>query len=72
MVVLDAPAIAPVLVSGTTRFLRGALDFIQSFRGVYLPVEFEGRIEVAGMRVGSATTLLEVLDEMKDELAVYR
>ena len=27
-------------VSGTTRFLRGALDFIQSFRGTVLPVEF--------------------------------
>jgi len=33
--------VLPPLVSGTTRFLRGALDFIQSFRGVYLPVEFE-------------------------------
>jgi len=30
----------PVNVSGTTRFLRGALDFIQSFRGIVLPVEF--------------------------------
>lgn len=30
----------PVNVSGTTRFLRGALDFIQSFRGTVLPVEF--------------------------------
>ncbi|MEI8135254.1 MAG: T9SS type A sorting domain-containing protein [bacterium] len=31
----------PNSVSGTTRFLRGALDFLQTFRGVYLPVEFE-------------------------------
>jgi hypothetical protein len=30
----------PVNVSGTTRFLRGALDFIQSFHGTVLPVEF--------------------------------
>jgi hypothetical protein len=28
------------LTSGTTRVLRGALDFIQSFRGTVLPVEF--------------------------------
>jgi hypothetical protein len=26
--------------SGTTRFVRGALDFIQSFKGTVLPVEF--------------------------------
>ena len=30
----------PSNVSGTTRFLRGALDFLQSFHGVVLPVEF--------------------------------
>jgi hypothetical protein len=28
------------LTSGTTRFVRGALDFIQSFKGTVLPVEF--------------------------------
>jgi hypothetical protein len=28
------------LASGTTRFMRGALDFVQSFRGTVLPVEF--------------------------------
>lgn len=32
--------IAPVNVSGTTRFLRGALDFLKSFGGTVLPVEF--------------------------------
>ena len=37
---------------------------------IYLPVEFEGRIEVAELRVGSATVLLEVLEELKDELAI--
>lgn len=35
---------------------------------VYLPVEFDGRVEVANLRVGSAALLLEVLDEMRDEL----
>jgi hypothetical protein len=28
------------LASGTTRVMRGALDFVQSFRGTVLPVEF--------------------------------
>jgi len=37
---------------------------------IYLPVEFEGRIEVGEMRVGSAAALLEALEEMKDELAI--
>jgi hypothetical protein len=37
---------------------------------IYLPVEFEGRVEVGDLRVGSAVHLLEVLDEMKDELAI--
>jgi hypothetical protein len=37
---------------------------------IYLPVEFEGRIEVADMRVGSAMALVEVLDELRDELAI--
>jgi hypothetical protein len=31
---------AGTLTSGTTRFMRGALDFIQSFKGTVLPVEF--------------------------------
>lgn len=35
---------------------------------IYLPVEFEGAIEIADLRVGSAPALLEVLDELKDEL----
>ncbi len=37
---------------------------------VYLPVEFDGRVEVADLRVGSAMQLLEVLDEIKDDLAI--
>jgi hypothetical protein len=35
---------------------------------IYLPVEFEGNMEVAGMRVTSLSHLVEVLDELKDEL----
>jgi hypothetical protein len=37
---------------------------------VYLPVEFDGRVEVADLRVGSAMQLLEVHDEIKDDLAI--
>jgi hypothetical protein len=35
---------------------------------IYLPVELEGNLEVAGMRVASLPHLIEVLDELKDEL----
>jgi len=34
------PSEAGVLTSGTTRFLRGALDFLTSYNGTILPVEF--------------------------------
>jgi hypothetical protein len=36
---------------------------------IYLPMDFEGRVEVGDYRVGSAAVLVEVLEEMKDELA---
>jgi hypothetical protein len=35
---------------------------------IYLPIDFEGRVDVGDYRVGSATILLEVLEELKDEL----
>ena len=37
---------------------------------VYLPLEFDGRVEVADMRVGSAVQLLDVLDELKADLEI--
>jgi hypothetical protein len=37
---------------------------------IYLPGEFEGRVEVADKRVGSAPALLEVLEELRDELSL--
>lgn len=37
---------------------------------IYLPIEFEGSVEVAGMRVASASVLIDVLEEVKDELDV--
>ena len=35
---------------------------------IYLPVEFEGTVEVAGAQVGSAQALIEVLQEVREEL----
>jgi len=37
---------------------------------IYLPVEFEGRIEIGDHAVGSAQSLLEVLEELREELAI--
>jgi hypothetical protein len=37
---------------------------------IYLPVEFDGRVEVAEIRVGSAAQLLEVLEEIKADLGI--
>ena len=48
--------------------LLDRLDEHEAACEIYLPVEFDGRAEVGGWRVGSAPILLEVLDEVKDEL----
>jgi hypothetical protein len=37
---------------------------------IYLPAEFEGRLSVGDWRVASAQSLIDVLEEMKEELAV--
>jgi hypothetical protein len=37
---------------------------------IYLPLEFDGRVVVGEYRVGSSQSLLEVLEEMKEELDV--
>src|SRR5262245_22489201 len=37
---------------------------------IYVPVEFEGRLAVGDYRVASAQSLVDVLEEMKEELAV--
>jgi hypothetical protein len=37
---------------------------------IYLPVEFEGRVEVGETGVGSAHSLLEVLEELREELDI--
>lgn len=37
---------------------------------VYLPVEFEGTVEVGGQAFGSAFGLLDALEELRDELDI--
>lgn len=37
---------------------------------IYLPLEFEGPLTVGDYRVGSAYALQEILEEMKEELAI--
>jgi hypothetical protein len=50
-----------------TEFLD-RLDGHDAAAEIYLPVEFDGAIEIADLRVGSALFLLDVLEELKDEL----
>jgi hypothetical protein len=35
---------------------------------IYLPIEFDGRVEIGKVRVGSAPALLDLLEEMRDEI----
>ena len=37
---------------------------------LYLPVEFDGTIEVAGLKVASTHVLIDILDDIKDDLDV--
>ena len=37
---------------------------------IYLPIEFEGTVEVSEMRVASLSALADALEEMKDELGI--
>lgn len=37
---------------------------------IYLPSEFDGRVEIGELRVGSAPALLDVLEEIKDDLDI--
>ena len=50
-----------------TEFLD-RLDGNDAAAEIYLPIEFDGNVEIGDLRVGSASFLLDVLDEMKDEL----
>ena len=50
----DGEALAPN-VSGTTRFLRGALDFLQSFHGTVLPVQFAA-VKGQALKTGNEIT----------------
>ena len=51
------------------------LDRLEAFDlacDIYLPLEFDSRVEVGEIRIGSAQSLIDVLEEMKDELDIER
>ncbi len=50
-----------------TEFLD-RLDGHDAAAEIYLPIEFEGAVEIGDLRVGSASFLVDVLEELKDEL----
>ena len=50
-----------------TEFLD-RLDGNDAAAEIYLPIEFDGTIEIGDLRVGSVIFLQDVLEEMKDEL----
>ncbi len=65
----DAGATRIAIVDGAVLVeFMDRLDAYDLACDIYLPVEFEGRVEVADYRVGSAPALLEILEELKDEL----
>jgi len=50
--------------------LLDRLDASDAAADIYLPLEFEGPVKVGELRVGSLATLLEVLDELKEDLLI--
>jgi hypothetical protein len=63
-----ATAVASVDGDVLVEFLD-RLDAYDLACDIYLPMDFEGRVEVGEIRFGSAAALVEVLEEMKDEIA---
>jgi hypothetical protein len=63
----DATVVASVDGDVLVEFLD-RLDAYDLACEIYLPSEFEGRVEVGEYRVGSTPALVEVLEEMKDEM----
>jgi hypothetical protein len=59
---------ADVVDSSAMEELLDRLDAHDVACEIYVPVEFDGRVEVAGWRVGSVNALIDALDEVKDEL----
>lgn len=64
----DATLVASVDGDVLIEFLD-RLDGYDLACDIYLPVEFDGRVEVGDYTVGSAQALVEILEEMKDDLA---
>jgi hypothetical protein len=46
------------------------LEVYDAAAEIYVPVEFDGSVEVAGMRVASMPVLLDVLEELKEDLDI--
>ena len=66
----EASVIADGLDDDALTEFHDRLDVHDLAAEIYLPIEFEGVAEVAGLRVASASVLLDVLEEVKDELDV--
>jgi len=62
--------IADAIDDDTLAEFNDRLDAHDLAAEIYLPIEFEGTVEVGGLRVASAALLVEVLEEVKDELDV--
>ena len=50
--------------------LLDRLEALDAACDIYLPIEFDGPVQVGDLSVGSLPALLEALDELKDELSV--
>lgn len=64
----NAATIADDIDDDALSDLMDRLDAHDVAADIYLPIEFEGIIEIADLRVASATVLLDALDEVKEEL----
>ena len=65
-----SPTIAARLSEEALTEFLDRLDAHDLGAEIYLPIEFEGRVQVGDYRVASSQALLEVLEEMKEELDV--
>ena len=64
----SAGSFSDVVDDDTLSELYDRLEVHDAAAEIYLPIEFDGAVEVGGMRVASAPVLVDVLEEIKDEL----
>jgi len=65
---LDTVIVAKDLDDDVVSDFFDRLDAHEASADLYVPAEFDGVIKAGGYKVGSAPTLLHVLDELKEEL----